>query len=256
MSSERPVLSSCAGRVCSITLNRPAAMNAITVSLATELERALLAGAAEADVIAIRGAGGNFCVGGDFKELERLRAEGPEALRDLFESFASACATIARLEVPVLSVVEGNAMAGGFELMLASDLVLAAEDATIADNHSNYGQVPGGGSSQRLPRLVGAQRAAALILSGDRLSGSQAANWGIAYRAVPAAELDAVATELTERLAGKSRAAQATIKRLMRDGAAGSLEDGLHLELEAVVGHVTGKDAGDGIATFAERSAR
>ena len=177
-------------RIAYVTLNRAEAMNAITVALGEALEAALRAAPDEADVIVIRGAGGNFSVGGDYKELERLRAEGPEAMRELFDAFGRACELIAKLPVPVIAAVEGFAMAGGFELMQACDMAIVAHDAKLADNHANFAMVPGGGSTQRLPRLLGRQRALAHLLTGERLSGTQAAELGMAVQAVPAAELD------------------------------------------------------------------
>lgn len=245
-----PVLTTIENRAGWITLNRPEAMNAVTVDLALALERALAHLAEEADVIVIRGAGGNFSVGGDFKELERLRARGAAAMAELFESFGRALALIAELPVPVVAAVEGYAMAGGFELMLAADIAVVAETAVIADNHSNFGQVPGGGSSQRLPRLVGRQRALAHILTGDRLSGAQAAAWGLAYRAVPPADLDAAVRELAGRLAGKGREALARTKRLVYRGLELPLAEGLALERAEVLTHLAGASAGEGIASF------
>lgn len=255
MSDPGPVLTTTEGRVGWLTLNRPEAMNAISIELASRLEDGLNRLGDEADVIVIRGAGGNFSVGGDFREVERLRARGPAAMAGLFEKFGRALAAIARLDVPVISAVEGYALAGGFELMQASDIVIVAEDATIADTHSNFGQVPGGGSSQRLPRLVGRQRALAHILTGDRLSGLDAVAWGLAYQAVPAGELEAAARALAGRLAGKSREALARTKRLLYQGLEVPLAEGLALEREAVVAHLTGATAGDGIASFTGRKA-
>src|ERR1700677_4802317 len=99
-----------------ITLNRPSQMNAITVALARGLETALLEVGNDpaVNVIVIRGAGGNFCAGGDFTEVERLTAESHDALRSLFVSFRRACEAIARIDAPVIAAVEGVAMAGGF----------------------------------------------------------------------------------------------------------------------------------------------
>ena len=139
-----------------IVLNRPQARNAITVALATGLADALRAAAGRARVIVIRGAGGHFCAGGDFGEVSRLRAGGPDALRPLFETFGAACELIGELPVPVVAAVEGYAMAGGFELVQACDIAIARDDAVLADNHLNFGMIPGGGGSQRLPRLAGA----------------------------------------------------------------------------------------------------
>jgi enoyl-CoA hydratase/carnithine racemase len=222
------VLAQLEGRIGRITLDRSAQMNAITIELVKELERAVSELARSADVIVIRGAGGNFSVGGDIDEVERLRHDGPGALRNLFDAFAAACDAIASARPPVLAAVEGHALAGGFELMLACDVAIVRDDAVIGDHHSRAGVIPGGGSTQRLPRLVGRQRALGLILTGDHLSGAQAAEWGLAYRAVGAHEFERATDELAQRLAGRDPAAQAAIKRLVRD------EPGLAREREEV----------------------
>jgi enoyl-CoA hydratase/carnithine racemase len=232
------VLTAREGRIGQITLHRPDAMNAVTVTLARELQQALRQLAGEADVIVIRGAGGNFSVGGDIDEVERLRADGPDALAGLFEAFGAACATIAELPVPVLAAVEGYALAGGFELMQACDVAIVRDDARIADHHANFGVIPGGGSTQRLPRLVGRQRALALILSGERLGGAEAVAWGLAYKSVPATDFEDAVQELANRLAGRDRDGQMQIKRLVHEGLELPLAEGLARERAAVVDHL------------------
>jgi len=232
-----------------ITLNRPEAMNAITTELAAALRDALDDLAARARVIVIDGAGGHFCVGGDFKALTAIR-EDPVALRELFETFHAACALIGELPVPVLAAVEGNAMAGGFELMLASDFAIVREDARIGDNHSNFAMVPGGGSTQRLPRLVGRQRALGLILSGDRISGRQAAEWGLAYSAHGGAEFRPAVEAMAAKLAAKDAVALARTKAAVRAGLELPLSEGIELELAAVLEHLQGDDA---MAAFTKR---
>jgi enoyl-CoA hydratase len=236
---ETPVLTEVEDRVARITLNRPEAMNAITTALARALESAIRESAQQADVIVIRGAGANFCVGGDRDELERLREQGRDATRELFESFHAATAAIGEVPVPVISAIEGHACAGGFELALASDIVLVSETAKLSDIHSNHGMVPGGGSTQRLPRLVGTQRALGLILTGDRLSGPKAVEWGLAYRAYAPSDFDAEVDAFAARLAAKDSAALARSKRCIRDGLERPLADGIALELEAVLEHLT-----------------
>lgn len=248
---DSPVISEAHGAVGHITLNRPSVYNAITTELARALDGALSELATKVSVIVIRGAAGNFCVGGDFEELRRLRADGVPSMRELFTSFRAACATIASVPVPVVAAVEGYAMAGGFELMQACDVALVREDAKIADNHSNFGMVPGGGSSQRLPRLVGRHRALGLILTGDSLSGVQAAEWGLAYRALPQDGFDAAIAGFAEQLGAKAPAALRQIKRLVRDGDGMSLPDALELELNTVLEHLQGADAGYAIDSFA-----
>jgi enoyl-CoA hydratase/carnithine racemase len=225
-----------------IVLNRPEAMNAITVELA-----------GDARVLVIRGAGGNFSVGGDYKELARLRAGGAGAMRRLFAGFAGACAAIAAAPVPVVAAVEGYALAGGFELLQVCDVVIVRADAQLADNHVNFGMLPGGGGSQRLARIVGRQRAMAHILTGERISGTQAAAWGLAHRAVGADELEDAVQDVAQRLAGHGRATLARVKALVRDGLGMDLQDGLEMEARAVVDHLMREGA---MSRFSERGAR
>ena len=253
MDRSDPVIARVQDDIGEITLNRPSAMNAITIELAEELERALLELEPAVRVITIRGAGGNFCAGGDIGQLAALRAEGAAATAPLFEAFESACERIGQLSVPVLSVVAGYAMAGGFELMQASDLAIVANDAVIGDYHLNFGQIPAGGGSQRLPRLVGRQRASAHILAGDRLTGAEAVEWGLAYVAVPATELEAAASQLAQRLADKPPLAMTRAKRLIRDGLELSLRDGLALERRVVLEHMASDEVAAGIARFAAK---
>ena len=190
------------GDVGRVTLNRPAVMNAITVELARALETRCGSWRREVRVIVIRGAGGNFCAGGDFDEVQRLTADGEAGLAELFAAFAGACDAIGEVPVPVVAAVEGYAMAGGFELIQAVDVAIVREDAVLGDNHLRHGMVPGGGGSQRLPRIVGSQRALGHILCGDRISGREAVAWGLAYRAAP-----------RRRVRGRARGARATACR-------------------------------------------
>jgi enoyl-CoA hydratase/carnithine racemase len=235
-----PILRAISDGVGHVTLNRPEHMNAITVDLARALEQTILDVGAFPDVnaILIRGASGNLCAGGDVDEVRRLRSQGPEALRELFTAFRRACDAIARVDVPVVVAVEGVAMAGGFELMQAADIVLVSDDARIADNHINFGMIPGGGSTQRLPRLVGRQAALGLMLSGDRMSGLDAVQRGLAYRSFPQAGFDDAVERFVERLAQRQRSAVSTIKRLVHSGLQNSLAAGLDDEIAAVVAHI------------------
>jgi enoyl-CoA hydratase/carnithine racemase len=237
-----PVLASTSEGVARIILNRPDRMNTITVEVARELERAILelGNDPAVNVIVISGAGGNFCAGGDFDEVERLRADGPTALRTLFDAFRRACEVIGAVEVPVVTAVEGVAMAGGFELMQAADIVLVSDEARIADNHINFGMIPGGGSSQRLPRLVGRQTALGLLLSGDRLSGVDAVRYGLAYRSFTQADFDVAVKRFVAELAARNRSAVTVIKRLVDSNR--PLADGLESETAAVVALICGRD--------------
>jgi enoyl-CoA hydratase/carnithine racemase len=223
-----------------VTLNRPERMNAVTTELAGQLEAALsaLSTAPAVNVIVLRGAGKNFCAGGDVSEVERLRSAGSEQLRALFDTFRRACDLIATVDVPVVAAVEGVAMAGGFELMQAADIVIVSDDAKIADSHINFGMIPGGGSTQRLPRLVGRQNALGLLLSGDRLSGPDAVRLGLAYRSFPPQDFDDGLHQFVTKLANRDRAAVATMKKLVRGAGQRPLAQGLDDEIAAVVAHI------------------
>jgi enoyl-CoA hydratase/carnithine racemase len=240
--------------VARILLNRPQARNAITVALAERLIDALRAAARQAQVIIIRGAGGHFCAGGDFHEVSRLRSAGPEPLRRLFDAFIAACELITELPVPVVAAVEGYAMAGGFELIQSCDIAIARDDAVLADNHLNFGMIPGGGGSQRLPRIVGPQRALGLILSGDRLTGAQAAQWGLIYRSVPPVDFERAVADMAANLAAKDATALARAKHLVREGLRLPLRDGLALETETIIQHLGGMEASAGISRFTDRT--
>lgn len=245
------------GAIGRITLNRAEQMNAVTVALASELAAALhgLGRRRDLNVIVLRGSGGNFCAGGDFDEVERLRAQGPAALKVLFAEFRRACDTIAEIDVPVVAAVEGVAAAGGFELMQAADIVLVSDTARIADNHIRFGMIPGGGSTARLPRLVGRQQALALLLSGDRLSGGDAVARGLAYRSCPATDFEHEVDVFLRQLAGRSRQAVVSIKRLVGTGLSGALDTALTNETDAVVRHIIGSGASSA-AAFESREVR
>ncbi|MFL6063016.1 MAG: enoyl-CoA hydratase/isomerase family protein [Marmoricola sp.] len=253
---QHSVITSVADGIGRITLNRPEQLNAITVALGAELRDALhdLGAREDVHVIVVRGAGGNFSAGGDFEEVQRLRAAGIEALTPLFENFGAACRAVAEIDQPVIVAVEGVAMAGGFELLQAADVVLVASDARLCDNHVNFGQVPGGGGSQRLAPLVGRQRALAHLLSGERINGDTAVAWGLAHRSIAPAEFDAEVEAFVVRLAGRRPDALATIKRLVRYGEAAGFEAGLARELEAVVQHIAGDAGGEGVSAFQRQS--
>jgi 2-(1,2-epoxy-1,2-dihydrophenyl)acetyl-CoA isomerase len=238
-----------------VTLGRPEQMNAVNVELCVELERALrtLGADPEVNAIVIRGAGGNFCAGGDFAEVERLREQGPAALATLFTAFRRACDTIADIDVPVVAAVQGVAAAGGFELMQAVDIVLVSDDARIADNHIRFGMVPGGGSTQRLPRLIGRQQAMAVLLSGERISGVDAVRLGLAYRSFPHSEFESAVERFATTLAGRERGALTAIKRLVADGLPKPLAAGLDAELTAVVSHICEGAGRNAASAFSQR---
>jgi enoyl-CoA hydratase/carnithine racemase len=155
----------------------------------------------------------------------------------------------------VVAAVEGYALAGGFELLSSVDVSLVRDDAVLADNHINFGILPSAGGSQRLPRLVGLPRAMGHVLTGERITGKQAEQWGLVYRSASPEDFEAVLGALVDRLAGKDRQTLATTKHLVRAGLGMSLADGLAMEVEATLAHLEQQDAAaEGIAAFTRKA--
>jgi enoyl-CoA hydratase/carnithine racemase len=222
-------------RVGTITFQRPEVYNAMSIDLCRSVTAALRGLAEQASVIVLRGAGGNFSAGGDIDEVRQLRSEGPEALVVLFDAFAGLLQAVLDIKVPVVAAVEGYALAGGFELLQVCDVVLLSDTAVLGDQHIRFGQVPAGGGSQRLPRLVGRQRGLAHLLTGDRIDPALAVAWGLAYQWATADEFDQLVTDVVDRIASKDRTALCTMKSLVVRGLQTDLDEGLRLERKAVL---------------------
>lgn len=249
------VVVTCDGGVATVVLDRPDKLNAVTVSLCEQLESVLLELAAREDVgvVVVRGAGGNFSAGGDFDELHALRRAGPRALARLFDAFGRALSVIPTMRQPVIAAVEGVATAGGFELMQACDMVLIRQDARVSDTHIRFGLIPGGGSTQRLPRLIGRQQALWHLLSGETLGAEDVLRLGLANRVIPSDTFDAEVRAFATVLAGRNRQAVAQIKALVTRSLEESLPLDLAAERAAVVELVSGPAGEAAFAAFAER---
>ena len=181
-------------------------------------------------VVTLTAAGRAFCAGADLKAVRELSPD-PVKWNDFMRLWHRVFNRIEALPVPVIAGVHGLALAGGLELVLVVDLVVADESARLGDQHANFGLVAGGGGSQRLPRLIGARRAKELMLLGGWLSAAQALEWGLVNRVVPAGRLAAAVDEMAVALAGKSRSGNRTVKALVDRGLDTDLGKGLALEL-------------------------
>jgi len=171
------------GGVARITLHRPDRLNAISPELLRDLDRACAAveGDAGARVVTLTATGRAFCAGADLRAVRELSPD-PERWGAFMRLWHRVFDRIEALPVPVIAGVHGLALAGGLELVLVADLVVADEAARLGDQHANFGLVAGGGGSQRLPRLIGARRAKELMLLGGWLTAPEALAW------VPAAD--------------------------------------------------------------------
>lgn len=232
-------------------LNRPDQLNALSPTVMMELLQALDQAEKESGIraLVLGGRGRAFCAGADLKHF--LDAVGSaEGVRQFV---SRALVVMNRLEAfpyPTIAAVNGIAVAGGIELVLACDLVLAADTAVLGDAHMNYGLLPGGGSSIRLPRKIGPTRAKYLLFTGESIPAAEALSLGLVNKVVPAAELEAAVEKLVLRLSEKSPIALRRVKRLIDDGLEAPLDGALRLEMIAWEGHAHAEDLKEGLAAF------
>ena len=241
--------------IATLSLNRPDALNALSVELLNEFYEATLQVKADQSVKAllIRGEGRAFCAGADLLYFESI-LDDLQFMPEYVNLLNKCLSQLELLPVPTIALVQGFALAGGLELMLACDMAIVAEDARIGDQHANYGLMPGGGSTQRLPRRVGLQRAMELLTPGRWLSGIEAVDWGLALKAASIDSLEEVVATLLDSLRNKSRVGLSMIKSVTYRGQDLSLADGLALEGMAFVQlFATSDHPRQGIEAFKEK---
>jgi enoyl-CoA hydratase/carnithine racemase len=237
-----------------LTLNRPRALNAIDEAVLDGLEAALaeVRSREELRAVVITGAGDAFSVGMDLACLDRGFADHGW-FRAFLERFNALLLDLERVPVPSVAAVNGMTRAGGFELLLACDLALAAREARIADNHTQFGVIPAGGATQRMPRRLGMQRAKELIFTGRWLDGWEAERVGLVLRSVPRAELDVAVEELVGQFRDKSRDCLAAAKAALNDGDGLAIDAGIQVELEQFFRYLaTSPDASEGFRAYRE----
>src|SRR5713101_656495 len=235
-------------------LNRPEQMNAISPDLLEDLDGVCTAveGDATVRVLTVTASGRAFCAGADLKAVKEL---SPDRVKwnGFIRRWHGVFNRIEALPVPVIAGVHGLALAGGLELLLVADLVVADEAARLGDQHANFGLVAGGGGSQRLPRLIGARRAKELMLLGGWLTAREALAGGLVNRVVPAGTVAPAVEELATALAAGSGSANRTVKALVARAFDTELAEGLELERRLVAEHMRSADAAEGLRAFAEK---
>ena len=244
-----------ADAVATLTLNRPDALNALSPALLEQFSAAVAAVGRDESVkaLVLRGAGRAFCAGADLLFFDTVFAE-PARLPPYVRLLNDCLLQLEELPIPTIAVGHGFVLAGGLELLLACDLALAAADARLGDQHANLGLMPGGGSTQRLPRRIGMQRALELLTTGRHLSGIEAAEWGLVLRAVPPEALDAELETLLSQLRLKSRAGLKRIKSVTQRGQSLPLREGIALESVNFIQYfATSPHPQEGIQAFKEK---
>lgn len=238
------------GAVLVITINRPHAKNALTERVAVLVAAALdeLDGSDELRAAVLTGAGGTFCSGMDLKAF--LRGETP-----VVDGRGLAGLTEAPPRKPIVAAVEGWALAGGFELLLACDLVVAAETAKFGVPETKRALVAGGGAAMLLPQRVPLPIALELLLTGDPIKAQRAYELGLINRVTREGGALSEAIALATAIAGNGPLAVAVSKQIARTATEWTLGEGWARQAELLEPVLASEDAREGAAAFAERRA-
>ena len=241
------------GRIATITLNRPKALNALNAALLAELDDALSDAEKDESIgaIIITGAGDRaFCAGADIPEIQALT---PIAARDFSLKFHEYTRHMERIKKPIIAKINGFCLGGGQELAMACDFRIASDKAKFGQPEINLGIIPGAGGTQRLTRLVGRTKAMEMAMTGEMIDAQEAYRLGLLNKVVPAEELDKVVDEFTQRLLSKSSLALGIIKLAINKGIEMDLDHALYYEAECFSSALATEDSKEGLQAFVEK---
>lgn len=254
--SEPVVLLETIDSVTRLTLNRPKAMNSLNLAIVNELERHLVALAADdtVRVVVLTGAGPAFCAGADLKEV--LASKNlPAGEADFLDRGEALYSRLRNFPKPVIAALNGITMAGGLELAMCADIVVAAESATIGDAHANFGVYPGAGGAAVLPRLIPLNMAMYLLFTGKTLSAAEMKACGLVCEVHADGEFAEAVMKLAKGIAKKSPIALRRMKEVARASSDKSRDDALQHEQVALRRHMRSFDFQEGLQAFAEKRA-
>jgi enoyl-CoA hydratase len=246
-----PLLVEQRGQVRWLRLNRPDQRNALDSELISALDTQITLAEADPEtaVVAVSGNGPSFCAGGDFRQFLKLHQQG----RNPVEFLTDVSACFSRIEaspVPWVAVLHGHVVAGGLELALVCDVVVAADSTLIGDGHVNHRLTPAGGSSVRLAGAVGRGLARRLLLTGELLPASDFAHTGWIQSIVPDTDLDATVTRICELLASRHSPAQRELKTLLHRIEGLTREAALRAELATFAQNWSTSSVADALTAF------
>jgi enoyl-CoA hydratase/carnithine racemase len=239
--------------VVTVVLNRPDQMNAMNTGMGEDLLACFdgLSRDRGVRVVILTGAGDRaFCAGGDLKERNEMTDETWRAQHVIFEQAAF---RVLRCPVPVIAAVEGFALAGGCELAILSDFIVAGETAVFGVPETTLGIFPGIGGTQLLPRIVGAPLAKELIFTGRRMKADEAKAVGLVNHLVPRGQARARALELATTIAANGPVAVRQAKKAIAYGAETDLDTAMILAIEAYNATVVTEDRLEGVRAFNEK---
>ena len=240
--------------VCRIVLAYPKGANAISPLSAKQLRTAAeTAASSEARAVLLTSEGAVFSAGGDLKGFAGEGDNLPAALAAMIDDAHAAVETLAGLDAPIVTAVQGAAGGLGLSLVAMSDIVLASEEAGFVAAYTAAGLTPDGSMTHFLPRLIGERRAAEMMLLNRRLTAREALDWGLVNQVLPKDELAAAAEKIAQRLAKGPTKAFGSVKALLRATHQNALGEQLALEKDAIVAASSRPDGREGIAAFVEK---
>ena len=239
-------------QIAHITLNRPEKFNAFTREMSLELQAALDECKAESiRAVVLSGAGKAFCSGQDLTEA--IDPQGPSIQKIIQEHYNPIVTRISKLPKPVVAVVHGVAAGAGANLALCCDLVIAGKSANFIQAFSKIGLVPDTGGSYFLPRLIGLQRAAGLMMLADKVSSEEAADMGMIWKAVDDDFILQEAMATAQALAAMPTVALGLIKEQLRVSTTNTLEQQLNVEDKLQQQAAATADFKEGVQAFLEK---
>jgi enoyl-CoA hydratase/carnithine racemase len=240
-----------------IRLDRPQVLNSLSPLMATEINAALDTADTDSELraLVLTGTGRAFCAGADLKEALAMTDGGDadKATAAFTETIRRLADRIERFRLPVIAAVNGLAIAGGMELVLACDLIVAAQSARLGDGHGKFGLMPGGGGSVRLPRKIGPMRAKYLMFTAEYLPARTLMEWGLVTEVVADDGLETGVDALVAKLADKSPLGLARLKQLVDDGLDQPVEVAMRAEQLMSSLHNHSHDRAEGLAAFNEK---
>jgi 2-(1,2-epoxy-1,2-dihydrophenyl)acetyl-CoA isomerase len=249
--SDAAVVTSRAGAVLTVTLNRPDVYNAINRAMHEGLGKALEEAAVpEIRAVVLTGAGRGFCAGQDLREFSELPGGVGQALE---ETYHPNVRRLRALEKPVIAAINGPCAGAGLSLACACDVRIASSEASFVPGFVGIGLVPDAGSTWFIHRLLGFSRAFEWMVSNRRLSADEALIWGLVSEEVPAERFGKRTAELAEWYAALPTRAVAMTKRLFEHAYTASLEEQLALEAELQQAASGTADFGEGVQAFLEK---